>query len=144
MGLLDAFAGDALAKLQDLMGKQEGGQLSHDDTHDLHEQLAGQATPEQYNSAAHDAISQLSPEQQQELHGHLSSQLQAQGHDPSVLSGDHEAASPGGMAGMLTQLQHGGLGGVMNMLGGAGGLLKNPLISMVIGAIGGQMARKMR
>jgi hypothetical protein len=142
MGLLDQLGGDALAKVQELLGKQDGGQLSDQDAHDLHESVAAQSTQDDYHAAAHEAVSALTPEQQQELHTHLSTELQAQGHDAASLQGDHAAGSPGGLAGILTQLQHGGIGGVLNALGGVGGLMKNPLVAMVVGAIGGQLAKK--
>ena len=149
MGLLDDLMGaGGLSQLSGLIEKHEGADtnLSGAEAHELHEAVAQHASESDYHEAAKTALSQLSPEQHAELSSHLHQQAQSQGVEISQLAGEHSPNSLGGLASILTGLQKGGGGsggGLMSMLGGSGGLMSNPLVSMAIGGIGAMLAKQM-
>lgn len=152
MGLLDDLMGaGGLAHLSGLIEKSDGADttLTGDEATKLHEAVAQHASSEEYHEAATTALAQLSPEQHAALSSHLQQQAQGQGVDIAQLAGGHAPDSLGGLASILTGLQKGsgnggaGGGGLMSMLGGAGGLMSNPLVSMAIGGIGAMLAKKM-
>lgn len=151
MGLLDDLLGaGGLSQLSGLIEKHEGTDtnLTGHEAHELHEAVAQHASETEYHEAATAALSQLSPEQHAELSSHLQQQAQSQGVDIAQLAGGHAPSSLGGLASILTSLQKSGGssgsgGGLMSMLGGAGGLMSNPMVSMAIGGIGAMLAKQM-
>lgn len=161
MGLLDLLGGDAMEKLQGMLGKVDAGNHSEADAHDLHEQVVAHASEDDYRQAAHDALDDMTPEQQQQVYAHLQEQLAAQGHDAAQLHGEeHAPGSQGGLADVLTQVLHkgrdgggqvaaapsgggGGGGGLLGGLGGLGSLMKNPMVAILVGVIGAKLAKKM-
>jgi hypothetical protein len=152
MGFLnDLIGGQAGQQLQDFANRwQSGGahQMSTEEVADKYSQVAPNLTPDQYQAAAQDAFSKMSPEQRAEFAQWLQAHSQQHGVDVPQLDGagvDPSVQDPGRLAQVTTQV-HQQQPGIFEQLlgkGGTGGPLDNPIAKVAFAGIAAMAAQRL-
>jgi hypothetical protein len=152
MGFLnDLIGGQAGQELQDFANRwQSGGghQMSTQEVADKYSQVAPNLTPDQYQAAAQDAFSKMTPEQRAEFAQWLQTHSQQNGVNVPQLDGagvDQSVQDPGRLAQATTQV-HQQQPGIFEQLlgkGGTGGPLDNPIAKVAFAGIAAMAAQRL-
>jgi hypothetical protein len=150
------LGGGQLGTMQDFLQRYEQGApadgISDQEALDHHQQLAAQASPEQYEQAAGEAFGRMAPEEREQVGQQLQQGAQAHGLDLGALlggGGPGQLRDPGTLAqvagalqrqqpGLLGNLLGGGRGGQ----GGGGGLLASPAARAALGGIAAMVVKR--
>jgi len=137
-----------------------------DEVVNRYQQVSGQMSPQDYQEAAHQSFSRMSPQERMQLGQHMQQQARQQGvQDPAWDEDDNQYQDPrylsqvagrmeGQQPGMLGQLfggggggAQGGMSGVSGSMGGvtsgAGSMLSNPLAKAALAGVAAFGAKKM-
>jgi hypothetical protein len=140
MGILEGLLGGQGGALADLVKRFEGGgadAFSDQEAAQHYGTVAEQLPAEHYQQAAHEALSQLSPEQRSQLVEHLRDQARQQDVNFPGLHDEQRLHEPGMLSGLFGQMQQQQPGLLQQLLGGGGGggTFSNPIAKMAFAGI---------
>lgn len=120
MGLLDTLMGGG--QPQDFLRRfEQGADVSHEESLNQYQAVAGQLSPSQYEEAAREALARLSPQQRMELVEQM--RRGAEQHNvnvPMFGQATDQLHDPGTLAGLMSQLRQQQPGIIQRLLGGGG------------------------
>jgi hypothetical protein len=142
MGLLEGLLGGQATGVEDFARRyeQEGGEsLADAEAAQHHRTVAEQLSPDEYESAAEDAISRLSPEQRREFVEHIRGEATRQDINFPGLHDDPNLHQPSSMASLFGRMQQQQPGMLHQLLGGgdaeSGGAFKSPVAKLAMAGI---------
>jgi hypothetical protein len=148
-GLEGLFGGDLAKSLGGLIEQFEGGsahQVPAADAAAHHDAVAKKLSPQDYEKAAIDAASKLTPEQRKEVAAKLTeaAKSQGQGHTVAAATARHHDSSSAEALGKLMgvlQNQPGGVSGLLS--GGASELLGNAAVRSALVGVAASAAKSL-
>ena len=150
MGGLEGLLGGDLAKsLGGLIQQFEGGtahQVPAADAAAHHDAVAQHLSAQEYEKAAIDAASKLTPEQRKEVAAKLTEAATSQGHGAAVAAASAQHSDPASAEGLgkLMGVLQGQPGGVTGLLsGGAGELLGNAAVRSALVGVAASAAKSL-
>jgi hypothetical protein len=139
MGILESLLGGQGGAIADIVKRFEGGgsdAFSDQETAQHYGTVAEHLPAEHYQQAAHEALSQLSPDQRSQLVEHLREQARQQDVNFPGLHEEQRLHEPGVLSSLLGQMQQQQPGLLQQLLGGGGGGgFSNPVAKMALAGI---------
>jgi hypothetical protein len=138
MGILETLLGAKGGGLADFVKRFEGGgsdAFSDQEAAQHHGTVAEHLPAEHYQQVAHEALTQLSPEQRTQLVEHLREQARQQDINFPGIHEEQQLHEPGMLAGLFGRMQQQQPGLLQQLLGGGGKTYANPIAKMALAGI---------
>jgi hypothetical protein len=138
MGILEGLLGGQGGALADFVKRFEGrgsDALSDQEAAQHYGTVAEKLPAEHYQQAAHEALSQLSPDQRSELVEHLRDRARQQDVNFPGLHEEQRLHEPGMLSSLFGQMQQQQPGLLQQLLGGGGRTFSNPIAKMALAGI---------
>ncbi|HEY7067824.1 MAG TPA: hypothetical protein VII06_40590 [Chloroflexota bacterium] len=117
---------------------------TNQETANAYNQVAPNLSPDQYQAAAQQAFTNMSPEQRQQFGVWLQQQAQARGVTVSGgAGGAQQYADPGALAGMAAQMHQQQPDLLGQLLGSSGEALQNPFVKAAVAGVAAMAVQRM-